>query len=75
MKTNPNYIKKQLPHIQKEFVSYGHFKLTTTFYNREISIITTDTELIDQLSSNDEKELFRARITAIKKIRRTKKPI
>ena len=70
MKTNPNYTKKQLPHIQKEFVSYGHFRLTTTFYNREISIITTDTELIDQLSSNDDKELFRARITAIKKIRR-----
>ncbi len=71
MKRNPKYLKKQLPQVEKQKVSYGHFKLTTTYYNKEVSIITTDTELIDSLSSDDDKEVFKAKLQAIKMIRRS----
>ena len=51
--------------LQIEFVSYGHWKLTTTRYNKKVSIITTDSELVDRVKRG----LKTAKSQAIRKVR------
>ena len=46
-------------------VSYGQWKMTTTRYNKDVSLITNDSELIDKIKDGSNA----AKLQAIKKIR------
>lgn len=56
--------------IIKEFAGYGHYKLTTTYYGKEISYTTSDMKLIDRMNDEDERIAQAAERKAIKLIRR-----
>jgi hypothetical protein len=39
--------------IQLNFVGYGHYRVTTMYYGKEISCVTTNMRAVDDYNSDD----------------------
>lgn len=57
--------RKQSPTLTKDFVGYGHYRLTVTLSNEQKSAITGNMDLIERLNSEIEKERKEATEEAI----------
>lgn len=53
------------PKLTKDFVGYGHYKLTVTYSDYVKTAITGNMDLIDRLNSDIEKERTEATAEAI----------
>lgn len=62
MKTNNTYLSVM-------FAGYGHNKVITTLRGKEVSFITTDTQLTDKYKSDNERESNAAKRELIKRCR------
>ena len=62
MKTNNTYLSVM-------FAGYGHNKVTTTFRGKEVSMITTDTQLTDKYRSDNERTSNAAKRELIRRTR------
>ena len=58
--------KSPSPILTKDFVGYGHYKLTVTYSDGIKASITGNMDLIDQLNSEVKKEREEATAKAIK---------
>ena len=53
--------------LQIEFQSNGHFKITTTHYNKIINCLTTNTEAIDNARDDNKNAIKELRNEIIRK--------
>lgn len=54
------------PSLRIQFSGYGHYRLFTTYYNRPITMITDDMQLIDDIKDGNKTAIN----VAIKMVRR-----
>lgn len=45
-------MKTKTPGIQVKFSGYGHWKITTTFYGKEISTVTNNSIAVDNYKND-----------------------
>lgn len=57
--------ESSFPKLTKSFIGYGHYQLTVTYSDCVKTALTGDTDLIDRLNSDIEKEREEATAEAI----------
>lgn len=66
-------MKTKTPGITVRFSGYGHWKITTTYYGREINIVSTNSIAVDDYKDDDSRRSNRGeKVLRAECIRRNK---